>query len=79
MLFLVYLDSSNECARATFNFGAAAFNRQYDIKVISFFIGEGGFFLFDMHFQHNLPPSLHTQPQLIWHVSQKRPTTQNAF
>ena len=30
----MYIDSDPDCARATFNFGAAAFTRQYDIKVI---------------------------------------------
>jgi hypothetical protein len=29
----VYVDASQVCSQATFNFGAAAFTRSYDIKV----------------------------------------------
>ncbi len=29
----MYVDASQVCSQATFNFGAAAFTRSYDIKV----------------------------------------------
>lgn len=31
--FIVFIDSSSGCAKATFDFGSAAFSRSYDIKV----------------------------------------------
>ena len=41
----MYIDSDTDCAKATFNFGAASFTRQYDIKVIFYYIVANPWFL----------------------------------